>query len=246
MGENKDLGQTLTDTIMCIGYNPKEQKAFMISIPRDTFVGKSLYTAKPQDKINSFFNEKNPQKILDKVNELTGLNIEYYVIVNNKGLINLVDLLGGVEFDVPIDMNYDDKTQGLHIHLKKGVQTIDGKKAEMLLRFRHNNNGTSYPTEITILEEWKLGRNFILAVLQQTLNVKSVDELKEIISLGFKNIDTNLSLSYILSYLVFVTEFDTVNLTMEQLPGESIYTNGVWVFKVDEEKAKEMFTNVKF
>ncbi len=147
LGENKDLGQTLTDTIMCIGYNPKEQKAFMISIPRDTFVGKSLYTAKPQDKINSFFNEKNPQKILDKVNELTGLNIEYYVIVNNKGLINLVDLLGGVEFDVPIDMNYDDKTQGLHIHLKKGVQTIDGKKAEMLLRFRHNNNGTSYPTE---------------------------------------------------------------------------------------------------
>ena len=70
--------------------------------------------------------------------------------------------------------------------------------------------------------------------------------MKEIISLGFKNIDTNLSLSYILSYLVFVTEFDTVNLTLEQLPGESIYTNGVWVFKVDEEKAKEMFTNVKF
>ena len=147
LGENKDLGQTLTDTIMCIGYNPKEQKAFMISIPRDTFVGKSLYTAKPQDKINSFFNEKNPQKILDKVNELTGLNIEYYVIVNNKGLINLVDLLGGVEFDVPIDMKYDDVTQDLHINLKAGLQVLDGEKAEQLLRFRHNNNGTSYPTE---------------------------------------------------------------------------------------------------
>ena len=147
LGENKDLGQTLADTIMCLGYNPEEQRAFIISIPRDTFVGQNLNYAKPEDKINSFFSEKNPQKILDKVNELTGLNIEYYMVINNNGLIKLVDLIGGVEFDVPIDMNYDDKSQGIHIHLKKGVQTIDGEKAEMLLRFRHNNNGTTYPQE---------------------------------------------------------------------------------------------------
>lgn len=147
LGENKDLGQTLADTIMCLGYNPKEQEAFLVSIPRDTFIGKNLSNAKPEDKINCIFNEKNPKKILEKVNSLTGLEIEYYITINNNSLIKLVDILGGVEFDVPIDMNYDDKTQGLHIHLKKGVQIIDGKKAEQLLRFRHNNDGTSYPTE---------------------------------------------------------------------------------------------------
>ena len=147
LGENKDLGQTLADTIMCLGYDPKDQKAFMISIPRDTFVGKNINLAKPQDKINSYFSEKNPEKIMKKVNELTGLDIKYYAVINNKGLIKLIDLLGGVEFDVPIDMNHDDRTQNLHIHLKKGVQTIDGKKAEVLLRFRHNNNGTTYPQE---------------------------------------------------------------------------------------------------
>ena len=147
LGENKDLGQTLTDTIMCLGYNPKEQRAFIVSIPRDTFIGKSLGNARAQDKINSIYSEKNPKKMLDKVNELTGLDIEYYVTINNKALIKLVDIKGGVEFDVPIDMNYDDKSQNLHIHLKKGVQVIDGKKAEMLLRFRHNNNGTTYSQE---------------------------------------------------------------------------------------------------
>ena len=109
--------------------------------------GKSLTNARPQDKINAFYDEKNTQKMLDKVNELTGLGIEYYVTISNEALIKLVDIIGGVEFDVPIDMNYDDKSQNLHIHLKKGVQMIDGKKAEMLLRFRHNNNGTSYPVE---------------------------------------------------------------------------------------------------
>ena len=147
LGKNKDLGQTLTDTIMCLGYDPETQKAFIVSIPRDTFIGKSLGNAKPQDKINSIYDEKNPKKILRKVNELTGLNIEYYVTVDNQALIKLVDILGGIEFNVPIDMNYDDKSQNLHIHLKKGTQIIDGKKAEMLLRFRHNNNGTSYSME---------------------------------------------------------------------------------------------------
>ena len=147
LGENKDLGQSLADTIMVLGYNPKNQDAFMVSIPRDTFIGNSLENAKPNDKINCLFNEKNPKKILSKVSDLTGLEIEYYITINNSSLIKLVDIIGGVKFDVPIDMNYDDKSQNLHIHLKKGVQTIDGKKAEQLLRFRHNNNGTSYPTE---------------------------------------------------------------------------------------------------
>lgn len=147
LGQNSDLGQTLTDTIICVGYNPESQKAFLLSIPRDTFVGNNIENAKPQDKINCLYSEKNPQKILDKVSELTGLNIEYYVKIDNKALIELVDVIGGVEFEVPIDMNYDDKSQGLHIHLKKGVQIIDGKKAEQLLRFRHNNNGSSYSQE---------------------------------------------------------------------------------------------------
>ena len=147
LGQNKDLGQTLTDTIMCLGYEPVKQKAFIVSIPRDTFVGKNINKATANDKINSIYRDKNPEKMLEKVNDITGLNIKYYIKIDNNALIKLVDILGGVEFDVPIDMNYDDKTQNLHIHLKKGMQTINGKEAEMLLRFRHNNNGTSYSRE---------------------------------------------------------------------------------------------------
>jgi len=146
LGQNTDMGQSLTDTIMCLGYHPIKQKAFLVSIPRDTFIGKNLEQATPGDKINAIYQEKNLEKMLAKVNELTGLEIKYYIKIDNKALIRLVDVLGGVEFDVPIDMNYDDASQNLHIHLKKGLQTIHGKEAEMLLRFRHNNNGTSYST----------------------------------------------------------------------------------------------------
>lgn len=248
LGENKDLGQTLADTIMVLGYNPKDQEAFIVSIPRDTFIGNNLENAKPNDKINCLFNEKNPEKILSKVSSLTGLEIEYYVTINNSSLIKLVDIIGGVEFNVPIDMNYDDKSQNLHIHLKRGVQIIDGKKAEQLLRFRHNNNGTSYPTEYgdNDFGRMKTGRNFILAVLNQTLKVRTKEEITEIIKLCFENIDTNLSLKNILSYLVFMIDFDTENIVLEQLPGESVYVNGVWVFKENEIKAKNLFENLKF
>ena len=99
---------------------------------------------------------------------------------------------------------------------------------------------------IMILVEWKLGRNFILAVLEQTLKVRSKDEITEIIKLAFDNIDTNLSLKYILSYLVFAMEFNTQDLILDQLPGESVYINGVWIFKNDEEKSNILFENLKF
>jgi LCP family protein required for cell wall assembly len=146
LGVNDNLGQTLTDTIMVCGYNPEAQKAFLISIPRDTFVGKNVSQATANDKINSMYS-KSPKKLMSKVSEITGIDLEYYVCINNETLIELVDLIGGVEFDVPMNMNYDDATQNLHIHLKSGLQTLDGKKAEALLRFRHNNNGTSYDSD---------------------------------------------------------------------------------------------------
>jgi len=248
LGQNNDLGQKLTDTIMCLGYDPKEQRAFIVSIPRDTFIGKSLANATPNDKINSIYSDSNPEKMLEKVNELTGLNIEYYAKIDNSALIELVDVIGGVEFDVPIDMNYDDRSQNLHIHLKKGIQVINGEEAEQLLRFRHNNNGTSYPTEYGDNDygRMKTARNFILAVANQTLKVKSAEEITEILKLGFDNLQTNLSIGYILSYLVFGMEFNTENLVLEQIPGKSVYTNGVWVFKADEEETKELFENLKF
>lgn len=143
LGVNDNLNQSLTDTIMLMGYHPNNQKAFLISIPRDTFIGDNINRAKASEKINSLYSQ-SPYKLVNAVEKVTNLNIDYYVAINNSALIKTVDIIGGVEFDVPMDMDYDDKSQNLHIHLKKGPQIIDGNKAEQLLRFRHNNNMTSY------------------------------------------------------------------------------------------------------
>ena len=103
-------GALLTDTIMVASYNPNTQKATLLSIPRDTFTGTNPAKATPYQKINSVYSRKqDPQDVLDAVNQVTGLNLEYYIIVKTEGFIKLVDAIGGVTFNVPIDMDYDDR-----------------------------------------------------------------------------------------------------------------------------------------
>ena len=144
VGVSEDIDTELTDTILIAGYNPDSQKAFLVSIPRDTFVGKVKLTARANDKINSKY-KIGIEETKKYAEELSGLEIDNYIVVKTSMLRQIVDLIGGVEFDVPIDMKYDDPTQDLHIDLKKGKQVLDGAKAEQLLRFRHNNDGSSYP-----------------------------------------------------------------------------------------------------
>ena len=135
--------QNMTDTIMVVKYSPKTQSAAMLSVPRDSFVGTNKDKATAFDKINAKY-QLNPQSTIDAVNKLTGLNLKYYITIDTKALRDLVDAIGGVYFDVPIDMDYDDSSQDLEIHLEKGYQLLNGMQAEGVVRFRHNNNGTSY------------------------------------------------------------------------------------------------------
>lgn len=250
LGISTDIDSQLTDTIMVASYNPNTQKANLLSIPRDTFTGKYKSKANASQKINALYNiNKNPNDTLKAVNEITGLDIQYYVIVKTEALIKLVDAIGGVEFNVPIDMKYDDSTQDLHINLKSGIQTINGEKAEQLLRFRHNNNGTSYSTEYgdNDLGRMRTQRDFISATLQQTLRPGNILKVGEILEIALENVETNLELSYIKDYIPYAVEFSTENLQTATLPGTTPdldETNNVSIFVVDKDDAEELIESM--
>ena len=241
LGVSKDLDSTLTDTIIVCSYNPKTQTAYMLSIPRDTFVGKNQNTAKGTDKINSLYS-KSPEKLLEKVSDITGIDVEYYAVVDNNALIEIVDITGGVNFNVPIDMDYDDPTQDLHIHLSQGIQKIDGKKAEQLLRFRHNNDGTSYPVEYGDNDYGRMRtqREFISETLKQTLVIKNIFKSKEILDTVFNNIETNMEIKELLPYIPDAVEFDINSIISNQLPGESKKLNNLWFFVYDKKETKNL------
>lgn len=246
LGVSEDIDTELTDTMLLAGYNPNSQKAFLVSIPRDTFVGDSKSSASANDKINSKYS-KGPENTVKYVENLTGIEIDNHIVIKNSMLIKLVDLIGGVEFDVPIDMKYDDPSQDLHIDLNKGIQKIDGNKAEQLLRFRHNNDGSSYPSSYGDNDEGRMRttREFIKATLEQVISVKNIPKIKKIINTVSDNLITDLSKDEMISYIVKLAGFDTKNLKSEVLPGEFSKFSRLWFFEADKEKTKELFEECK-
>ena len=246
LGVSQDIDTVLTDTIIVCSYNPKNQKATMISIPRDTFIGNKKSNAKGSDKINSLYS-KSPEKLLKKVSEITGIDLDYYVVINTNTLVEIVNIVGGINYNVPIDMNYDDPTQNLHIHLKKGYQLIDGPKAEQLLRFRHNNDGSSYPSEYGDNDYGRMRtqREFMVETLKQSIDIKNLKNSKNILETIFNNIETNLEKEQIKLYIPTIIDFNTNNITSKQLPGQSEKCNELWFFIYDKKETKKMIEELE-
>ena len=241
MGVSKDIDSELTDTIMVAAYDPKTQTATLLSIPRDTYVGKNKASANSYDKINALY-QKGPEKTLEAVNQITGLDIKYYAVIDNQALIKTVDAIGGVDFDVPIRMKYEDPTQDLVIDLQPGMQKIDGAKAEQLLRFRHNNDGSSYSSEYgdNDIGRMKTQRAFITETAKQTLQFKNIMKLGELLDIVYKNVQTNVQLSNVKDYLPYAIEFNTENIDAEALPGAPSLINKLWFFEYNKTEAQKL------
>ena len=246
MGVSTDNGGKLTDTIMIGSYDPKTQNASLLSIPRDTFVGKNPKIGTGSDKINSLY-QKGPEKTLEKVNELTGLDIKYYMVIDNQALIKLVDVIGGVEFYVPDDMDYDDTSQDLHIHLKKGLQLLDGDKAEQLVRFRKNNDGTTYSGDHEKDDYGRMStqREFIIETVKQTIQAKNILKIKDIIDIAYEYVETNLSISIVKDYVPYAINVNIDGIQSAVLPGGSYGPSTtpsypLWFFVADKKETAKL------
>ena len=245
LGISTDIEAVLTDTIMVASYNPKTQSASLLSIPRDTFIGKNENTAGGFDKINAVY-QLGVEKIIKSVNNLTGLDIKYYIVVDTEALIKLVDEIGGIEFNVPIDMDYDDSSQDLHIHLKAGLQKLNGEQAENLVRFRHNNDGSSYPAEYGDNDTGRMRtqREFINQLIKQMVQLQNLVKVRGMLDIAYEYIETNIALSVFKDYIPYVVDFSTENFKTGTLPGTNQKLNGLWFFKANKTKTQELISEM--
>ena len=224
----------LTDFIMVAKYNPKTGKVNALSIPRDTKVVGTI-----DGKINSAYAKgKDIEKLKEKVKDVTSLKVDYYVILDTATVRKMVDAIGGIPMDVPINMYYDDEEQGLHINLKKGYQVFDGKKAEQFIRFRKNNDGTGYL--LGDVDRVKAQHAFIRAAIDQVLKPSTLLKLPDLISLGFQSVKTDMKLTEILSYVDDVKSFNKENLRIESLPGGGDYIDNISYFLHDPVATKKL------
>ena len=135
-----DDGNGNSDTNILVAVDTVNGYVYGVSIPRDS---KAVWDGKSH-KINAAFGKGGMTKLAEVVSDQLGIPVDYTVSVDLTGFEALVEAIGGVNFDVPINMDYDDPIQNLSIHFKKGVQYLNGADAMRVVRFRHNNDGTGY------------------------------------------------------------------------------------------------------
>jgi len=112
-GVDNDAGGS--DTNMLVRFDAENKKIDVVSLPRDTLMSNGR-------KLNSSYNNGGTEKLRSNIEDMLGIPVDFYVSVDLKGFIALIDQIGGVDFDVPEDMDYDDPYQDLHIHFKAGLQ----------------------------------------------------------------------------------------------------------------------------
>jgi len=143
-GEGHD-GAMLTDTIIVMSINTETREVAMLSLPRDMWVENEEFGYSRINKINYYGEQENPghgpEYIRDTVEEITGLDIPYYLAIDFAGFSDIVDSLGGVEIDVENgfkDTEYPGANYGyMTVEFERGPQTMDGEKALQYARSRH-------------------------------------------------------------------------------------------------------------
>jgi LCP family protein required for cell wall assembly len=194
------------DSLILVTFNPKTLNATMVSIPRDTFVPIMCFANHKQNKIThaAWYGESCMEKTIEN---FTGIDIDYYVKINFKGVVTLVDALGGVEVDVPYSFCEQDSNRNwgkATVYVNKGLQTLTGEQALAFARNRHPNptmckkGYASYYSD-----DFVRGQNqqtVIKAMVNKLKTIRDINKLYEILDLIEQSMDTNLTTNQILSF----------------------------------------------
>lgn len=217
-----------TDTMMLFKVDKKTGKISVLSIPRDTRT--RIRGRAQEEKINHAHAYGGPELSVKAVKDLLGIELEYYVKVDYQIVKEFVDLIGGVEVDVPMDI------KGTNI--KKGVQVLNGEQALQFLRFRKGYQDQD-------LGRIRAQQQFIKAAAKQTLKISNVGKIPQMIKSYYNNVETNIPLDLILKFAASAKDYDLDGMKMATLPGKPAYINGISYFICDEEQAeilvKELF-----
>ena len=180
----KDVAGLNTDTMMLCRYDSLEHKMNICSLPRDTLVNIKASVK----KLNNVYaaNNASIDALMDGVKDVTGFRPDNYVLIDTKVFVQVIDAMGGVDFDVPVNMNYEDFVQDLYIHINKGYQHLDGTQTMQVFRFRHTYaNGD--------LGRIDVQHDLIKACAGQWLQLGNWNKLLPAAKIILDNADTNLS-----------------------------------------------------
>lgn len=200
------------DTLMLIAFNPKTLNATVFSIPRDLYVPISCRNNN-LNKINSSA-AGGTSCVIDTIENLIGIDIDYYAKINFKGVVDLVDAVGGVDIDVQYSFCEQDSHRDFTNQkcLDKGYQHVDGEEALAFARHRY----TLPAGDLTRIQNQQI---LVEALARQMVNLNSLNEMKDVLNAVSNNVSVNMTTNQILS------SYDILkSMVINTMNGESALT----------------------
>lgn len=216
--------------------NRTEGRLDLVSLPRDTLVNVP-WEVKKLTTVYAF-SESGGAETLDRLAGLTGFRADHYLVLTEDALAQVLDALGGVAFNVPVDMDYDDPDQDLHIHVRSGYRVLTGAECVQYLRFRTGNDGGGYP-------DGDLGRlsaqhRLLAALASQLLDRGGTAELERVIPLLLRLAETDLSPEALDAFAVSFGELTAEQVFFHTAPGSVVSIRGGSYYQLEPKDWAEM------
>ena len=232
------VNENMTDVIMLCSYDMENQYVNLISIPRDTFYYRPGWDNNyAGNKINAIYSSEGITALAEAVSEtLYGMPIHYYAIIEYDDIRKVMDVIGGVEVDVPFNMNYDDPTADppLHIHISKGVQTIDSSNVMEYLRYRKGySNGDIGRIEVH--------QEFVKKVAKECLKAGNI---LDVIKVCLENVESDVTYNTAISVGTKALGLKQENINSYILPGTDSMKHGLSFWDGDADGIQDMLREI--
>lgn len=237
------VARGLSDSIMLCSFDMKDNTVNVYSIPRDTYYPGKKNHHGANAKINASYGRGGADEAVKSVSDLTGVPIHYYVKIDYKAVKAIVDAVGGIKVEIPLDMNYDDPADDLHIHFKKGDVVSSGEDMIKILRFRKNNHGGGYAEGD--LGRIKMQQKVVKLGMQKVLSGNLVANFVKLQGPIKEYVKTNMSPKQMMYYISKAAKVKEENITIRTIPGEAKKINSLWFFVADEEKLAQEMADIK-
>jgi LCP family protein required for cell wall assembly len=220
-----------TDTLMLISYDMESKATDVISLPRDTYLPRNADDEAELKKINAVYAQEGIEGLTLRVQELLKIPLEKYMVIDYDAVIACVDMIGGVEVNVPFHMEYTDPYDDppLYIDIPEGIQLLDGEQSLKFLRYRKGYDNQD-------LGRIGAQQMFIKAAVKKALGFQLPLVIKE----AYSHIETNIQISELLNLASDLVGFSTDNIETYILPGMDTPLEGLSFYIPDESGIKNL------
>lgn len=219
-----------SDALLLATFNKADNTVKLLSIPRDSrvYVPKVGY----ETKINHAHFYGGPKASIETIEEFLNVPIDYYVSINFKAFMDVIDVIGGIDFNVPYDMSeINSKGQRNKIVLEKGYQTLNGEEALAVARTR------KYDTDF---QRGQRQQEIIKILTKKLASPSSVLKIDDVIEAVGDNMKTNLTFGNVTSFLSYGMSTNLSIETLNLLGDGGKREDGLWYYNVDEESRAQV------